>query len=48
MLWLPIFIIGILLFAFLIDIRRKSRGNDHNLKGINPGEDKNYNAGPGP
>lgn len=49
--WVPVLIIGILLFAFLIDMRRKRRGNDNNIKGINPGErpgeDNNYNAGPG-
>ncbi|WP_064092195.1 hypothetical protein [Rossellomorea aquimaris] len=52
--WLVILIIGILLFALLIDFRRKKRDNDRYTKGISssakPGEDKNYtggNTGPG-
>lgn len=42
-------IAGILIFAYLIDVRRKKRNNDDHLPGINPGakpgEDSNYSMG---
>ena len=44
-------ITGTLLFALLIDIRRKKRGNDRHGQGIHPdakpGEDRNYTMGGG-
>ncbi|WP_374056040.1 hypothetical protein [Rossellomorea sp. FM04394] len=51
MLWFVILITGTLLFALLIDIRRKKRGNDRHVQGIHPstkpGEDQNYTMGGG-
>ncbi len=47
--WFWIMIAGILIFAYLIDVRRKRRNNDDHLPGINPGakpgEDSNYSGG---
>jgi hypothetical protein len=47
--WFWIMIGGILLFAFLIDVRRKKRKNDTHVPGIDPGakpgEDQNYSMG---
>ncbi|RBP02983.1 hypothetical protein [Rossellomorea aquimaris] len=49
--WFVILITGTLLFALLIDIRRKKRGNDRHVQGIHPdakpGEDRNYTMGGG-
>ena len=51
MTWLVVLIVGILLFALVIDIRRKRRGNDRHTSGIDPGakpgEDRNYTMGGG-
>ncbi|MEL3972038.1 hypothetical protein AAEO50_07090 [Rossellomorea oryzaecorticis] len=47
--WFWIMIAGILLFAYLIDVRRKRRKDANHLPGINPGEkpgeDQNYSMG---
>ncbi|MBP2239640.1 preprotein translocase subunit YajC [Cytobacillus eiseniae] len=50
--WFMIVTLGIILFAFLIDFRRKKRRNDKHTKTVNPsikkGEGSNWNSGDGP
>ncbi|MFC7785240.1 hypothetical protein ACFQWC_12145 [Rossellomorea sp. GCM10028870] len=49
--WFVIMILGVLLFALLIDLKRKKRRNDRHVQGIHPstkpGEDQNYTMGGG-
>ncbi|MCA1058881.1 hypothetical protein LCL96_08040 [Rossellomorea aquimaris] len=51
MTWFVVMIVGILLFAIAIDIRRKRRGSNRHTPGIDPGarpgEDRNYTMGGG-